>query len=307
MLLDTNDQIFAQDDAFWNNYSKGRPQPPPSFFQRIYTYHEQQNGRFDTAHDVGAGNGVYSKQLRSKFQHVIVSDVASDNVRQAEQRLGTDGYSYRVSKMEETKCIMPGSVDLVFAMNAIHWADQTAAMQAIAAQLRPGGTFACAGFGPARFEDAQVQEVWERISEQGGRLLLKTAERPADTISVMARSEDWYNVAPLDERLFRPGAQRIHLNMETGGLTSLIPPENRGDVTEPDYTGPNDVILKERDEEWGFEMDLEGFMEHFRSFPHAFRDPEAFAPLWQEVEDLVRSGCRLNGYWPVTLILATRV
>lgn len=41
-------------------------------------------------------------------------------------------------------------------------------------------------------------------------------------------------------------------------------------------------------------------------FSGCFREPEAFAALWQEVEELVRSECRLDGYWPVTLILATR-
>ncbi|KAA8646584.1 hypothetical protein EYZ11_006281 [Aspergillus tanneri] len=306
MTVDTNDQIFAQDAAFWQNYSKGRPQPPPSFFQRIYDYHRQQNGRFAVVHDVGAGNGVYSRVLRSHFQHVIVSDVVPDNVHQAEKRLGTDGYSYRVGKMEDIKDLAPGSVDLVLALNAIHWADQTAAMETIAAQLTPGGTFAAATFGAARFRDARVQKVWEQISVEGGRLLLKTAENPGDTINVMARSQDRYNVAPLDEQLFQPGARRIFLNMQGGGLTGILPPENREDVTDPDFTGLNDVVVDERDEGWRFELDLQGFEEHFRSFPHASRDPEAFAPLWKEVEDLVRSGSRLDGYWPVAIILATR-
>ncbi|KAJ5698556.1 hypothetical protein N7462_000561 [Penicillium macrosclerotiorum] len=304
--VDTNDKIFAQDRAFWKNYNSGRPQVPQSFFQRIYDYHLSQNGGFDIVHDAGAGNGVHSQELRSKFHHVIISDVAPDNVRQAEERLGSDGYSYHQGKMEEIRDILPGSVDMVFVMNAMHWADQEAAIQAIATQLKPGGTFACAGFGPALFNDRKVQDVWERISQQGGRVLLKTADQPIDTLNVMARSQDLYNVAPLDERLFRPGARRIHLNMENGGLTGLLPPERQDEVTEPDHTGPRDLEVFERDEEWGFEMDLDGFKEHFRTFPHAFREPEAFTSLWQEVEDLLQSGSRLDGYWPATLILATR-
>lgn len=306
MTLDTNDEVFAQDAAFWQNYSKGRPQPPPSLFQRIYDYHRQKGGHFGVVHDVGAGNGVYSRLLRSQFQHVIVSDVVPENVQQAGKKLGTDGYTYREGKMEDIRDIADGSVDLVIALNAIHWADQTAAVEAIADQLKPGGTFAAATFGAARFRDARVQDVWERIMIEGGRLLLKTAEKPRDMINVMARSQDRYNVAPLDERYFQPGVQRIFLNMETGGLTGILPPENRVDVTDPDFAGPNDVLADERDEGWWFEMNLDTFQEHFRSFPHAARDPEVFAPLWKEVEDLVRQGSRLDGYWPVAVILATR-
>ncbi|KAJ5769691.1 hypothetical protein N7520_004250 [Penicillium odoratum] len=305
MTVDTNNEIFAQDAAFWQNYSKGRPQPPPSLFQRIYDYHRQHHGQFGVVHDVGAGNGVYSRLLRSQFQHVIVSDVVPGNIQQAEKRLGMDGYTYREGKMEEIRDITDGSVDLVIALNAIHWADQTAAMKTIAAQLKPGGTFAAATFGAARFRDDRVQNVWDRIMTEGGRLLLKTAENRRDTINVMARSQDRYNVAPLDEG-FQPGVRRIFLNMDRGGLTGILPPENRGDVTDPDFTGPNDVLVDERDEEWRFELSLETFQEHFRSFPHAARDPETFAPLWKEVEDLVRQGHRLDGYWPVALILATR-
>lgn len=306
-MMETHEQIFAQDPDFWKNYRRGRPQVPYSFFQRIYNYHQGHSGRFETVHDAGAGNGVYSKELRSKFHHVIVSDVVAENVRQAEERLGTEGYSFRVGKMEELDEIPAASVDMVFVMNAMHWADdQTRAMRAIAAQLRPGGTFACAGFGPARFRDARVQDVWERISQQGGRLLLQTANQPVDTINVMVRSQDHYNVAPLDERLFRQRALRIYLNQETGGLTGLLPPERRGEVTEPDHEGPHDQITFEHDDEWRFDMDLDGFKEHFHTFPHAFRDPEAFTSLWQEVEELVRQGSRLDGAWPVTLILATR-
>ncbi|KAJ6006500.1 hypothetical protein N7451_004444 [Penicillium sp. IBT 35674x] len=154
MTRDTNEQIFAQDDAFWQNHSKGRPQPPPSLSQGIYDYHRQKGGHFEVVHG-----------------HVIVSDVVPENVQQAEGRMDTDGYTYREGKMEEIRDIANGSVDL------------TAAVETIADQLKPG----------------------ERIVIEGGRLLLKTVDKPGDMINVMARSQDRYNVASLDERLSQPG------------------------------------------------------------------------------------------------------
>lgn len=304
--IESKDQVFARSKAFWDNYLRGRPQVPPSFFQRIYRYHREHGGRFGTVHDVGAGIGPYAGELRSQFPHVIVSDIVPKNVQLAEAHLGRDGFRYRAAPVEVADGLPPGSVDLAFATNVMHFADQHAAMQAIATQLRPGGTFACAGFGPARFDDPDIQDVWERISQQGGRILLGMAEHPPDTINVMSRSSKEYNVAPLEPQWFRPGSLRIRLNMAQGGITGLLPPERQQEVTDPDFAGPRDVVVYETNEEWRFETDWEGFLQHFRSFPHAGADPAAFTGLLQELKDLLDEGRCLRGCWPATLILATR-
>jgi hypothetical protein len=303
---DFNDEIFAQDKGFWNNYLKGRPQAPQSFFDRIYRYHQQNGGKFGTAHDVGAGNGPYSAQLKSRFQHVIVSDIVSDNVKFAEDRLGTEGFSFRTAKVEEADDIPQGSVDLVFATNVMHFVDQQVAMETIATQLRSGGTFAAAGFAPALFDDDRVQDVWNRISHQGGRVLLSKADDPKQTIKVMERSSGHYNVAPLDEKWFLPGAKRIHLNMDRGGILGLLPPERQSEVSEPNYTGPSDEETFQNDGGWRFSWTLEEFKEHFGSFPHAKDNLQDFAKLWDEIDALLGSGARLEGVFPAKLILATR-
>ncbi|RAL12375.1 methyltransferase tpcM [Aspergillus homomorphus CBS 101889] len=306
--IKSNDQMFAHSQGFWDNYRRGRPQVPASFFERIYRYHRDHGGQFGTVHDVGAGVGPYAAELRTQFAHVIVSDLVATNVQQAEAHLGRDGFSYRAAPIEAADDLRPGSVDLVFATNVMHFADQPAAMAAIATQLHPGGTFACAGFGPARFADRAVQAVWERISQQGGRLLLGMAQRPQETVNVMARSSGPYNVAPLDLRWFRPGALRLHLNMAPngGGITGLLPPERAHEITDPDFTGPADVVVEETTDDWRFETDWEGFLHHFRSFPHASVDPAAFTGLLQEMQGLLAQGRSFQGCWPATLILATR-
>ncbi|GIJ83217.1 hypothetical protein Asppvi_001737 [Aspergillus pseudoviridinutans] len=162
-----------------------RPQPPSSLFQRIYDYHQQQNGYFGVVHDLPRGeDGGYQGY-----------------------RGWVGGFSPRIERHP--------------------WADQTAAVETIAAQLKPGGSFAAATFGAARFRDARVQDIWERI-------MIEDRREPRDTINVMARSQDRYNVAPLDERFFQPGVRRIFVNMETGVFTGILPPENRFSVTDPD-------------------------------------------------------------------------
>ncbi len=296
--------IFTRDEAFWNNYLKGRPTAPEAFFDRIFRYHEEKGGRFGTVHDAGAGNGPYGHKLRSRFETVIISDIGPENVRLAQDRLGTDGFRYRAAQIEDAANIAPGSVDLVFATNVLHFADQERALQAIADQLRPGGTLVVGAFGSARFRDAEVQQVWARITYQAGRALLKHADKPEQTQKVMERSSGFYNVAPLDAQLFEPGARRIHLNMEEGGLTSLLPPEVK--PTEPDYTSPYDVEVWEKEAGWSVKTDLDGVKSHFASFPFSTLDPAGYEVLWEELQGLLKDDRVVEAYFPATIILATR-
>ncbi|KAF2232861.1 S-adenosyl-L-methionine-dependent methyltransferase [Viridothelium virens] len=300
--LNLSQDVFARGKAFWNNYLKGRPSAPDVFFERFFRYHEEHGGRFDIVHDVGAGNGPYAAILRSKFRHVIISDVVSDNVALARERLGTDGFSYRTARVEDAGDIPNSSVDMVFATNVMHFCEQELAMEAIAKQLRPGGTFTCAVFGAACFDDPRLQDTYTRIGHVGARALLQQVNDPERMIVAMARTQGPYNVAPLDETLFLPGAQRINLNMPDGGIISPLPPEMR--IDEPIHTGLNDIEVFEREEGWSFVTDLNGVREHIASFPFG-RDFGVFADLWQEVEKLVGNE-KVKGSWPAKIILATR-
>ncbi|KAL4815786.1 S-adenosyl-L-methionine-dependent methyltransferase [Aspergillus spinulosporus] len=304
--MDHDNAIFEQDKNFWDNYLKGRPRPPYSLFERIFSYHQAHDGEFGTVHDAGAGNGPYSKVLRSRFEHVIVSDIVPKNIELAQGRLGSDGYSFRAAKVEEADDIPAGSVDMVFATNIMHFPDQAAGMAAIAKQLKSGGTFACGTFGPARFEDAQLQDLWQRISYQGGREILKKAENPDYIIGVMARTQDNANVAPLSTDFFEPGAIRLHLNMGRGGIVSILPPEEAHRNTEPVYSGETDEILFEDEEGWSFETDVNGVKEHICSFPFVSENLDAFTDLLAELDILLGDGRLARGYWPAKLILATR-
>ncbi|KAG0650225.1 Methyltransferase [Hyphodiscus hymeniophilus] len=300
------EKIFARDKAFWDNYLKGRPQAPESFFDRIFTYHQEHNGAFGTVHDVGAGNGPYAQKLRFRFQNVVVSDIVAENVQLAEERLGNDGFKYRAAKVEDADDIPAGSIDMVFATNVLHFPDQQVSTKAIAGQLKSGGTFVCAGFGPATFDEPQVQDLWASILHQGGRVILKKADKLEQTIAVMARSQGEYNVAPLAEKRFVLGVKRIHLNMEKGGLTGLLPPEYSDKAREPFHTGENDDVTFESEEGWSFNADLSWIKEHFNSFPFAVMEPGAFTELWQELETLLQNGRTVKGRFPAKIILATR-
>jgi SAM-dependent methyltransferase len=307
----TDDRIFEKDKTFWDNYLKGRPKPPASLFRRIFDYHEAQGGSFGTVHDVGAGNGPFASILASKFTHVILSDIAESNMRLAEQRLGKNGtFTYRTAKMDDTKDLATGSVDMVFATNVMHFgANQQATMAAMTRQLKPGGTFACAVFGPARFADPDLQRVWEKISHQGGRELLGKSDSPQQTALIMDRTDGFYNVAPLNPDLFAPGALRVHLNMREGGLTPLLPPEMAHLGVEPNYTGPDDIEIFEDEEGWGFQMNTSEVLEHMLSFPFVDPSSATIDTLLKEMSGLSAKGhdssSKFRGWWPAKVILAT--
>lgn len=309
----TDDKLFEKDKSFWDNYLKGRPKPPASLFRRIFDYHEDQGGSFGTVHDVGAGNGPFASTLASRFAHVILSDIAASNMELAEQHLGSTGtFTYRTARMDEIEDLRPNSVDMVFASNVMHFGtDQQATMAAITKQLKPGGTFACAVFGPARFADSQLQRLWEEISYQGGRELLESSSSPSQTALLMARTDGFYNVAPLESNQFAPGALRVHLNMREGGLTPLLPPEMAHLGTEPNHTGPDDIETFEDEDGWKFSMNTQEVVEHMLSFPFVNTKSSMIDTLLKRVSGLTAEGddssARFRGWWPAKLILATSI
>ncbi|KAJ5655745.1 hypothetical protein N7507_007695 [Penicillium longicatenatum] len=304
--MDTPGKIFAQDDEFWDNYSRGRPQVPKAFWDCIFGYHQSKGGNFGTVHDVGAGNGLYAQRLHSRFANVIVSDIVAENIRLASERLkGQEGFSFRTAALDEVEDIAASSVDMVFAANVMHFADpQYDAMAKIARQLRPGGTFVASIFGPARFRDPKIQNLWERVSHQGGRELLKGSDDPDQIIKVMARTEDTYNVAPLDEDIFVDRI-RLYVNMEHGGIQGMLPPELAHRNNEPDYA-VGDTRKNEKMDGWIFQTDLVGVKEHFGSFPFISQFPDVFTDFYKELDELVADGRPVEGYFPVSIILATK-
>ncbi|KKY32004.1 putative methyltransferase type 11 [Diaporthe ampelina] len=110
----------------------------------------------------------------------FVSDIVADSVELARRRL---------AKLHEADDIEAGGVDVVLATNVMHFPDpQDAAMATIARQPRPGGTFVADQFGPVRFHDPDLQELWVRVSHEGGRQVLKGANGPNETIRIMGRT-----------------------------------------------------------------------------------------------------------------------
>jgi len=311
-MMDPTDRPYDCNKAFWDNYLKGRPQAPEQLFHRIYKYHEEHGGQFGTVHDAGAGVGPYSAKLRERFNHVIVSDIAEGNVKQAEQRLGHDGYSYRTAKIEDASDIEPGSVDMVFASQVLHFADLDLAQEAFAHQLKSGGTVVITGFGIAHYADHDVQEIWSRMRQEGARVLVRHAPSPEAAtrrLRTLARVAAGYKMAAFDEKFWEPGVQRISLNIKHRnlGFVGVLDEDLQRHVTqEASRVGAHDVSLSVEEEGWELEHDLQGIKDHFATFAFASIEPAAYEGLWREMEVVMKDGRKAKGVWPAKVILGTR-
>ena len=334
-MEDTN-KAYAQDQAFWEKYLKGRPSIPEIAFERTCKYHADHGGHFGVAHDVGAAVGIHSPRLAKYFEHVIVSDIVPDNIELAKERLGTERYSYKAMSMEDADAVAESSVDLVFAATMMHFTNYDRAIGAVAKQLRPGGTFVVLGYGIATLSDKQAQDIWHRLWFEGIRVTIRHAKDRRNRLETFAKSGTGYATMPVGEDYFIPGALRIILNCD-GKWPKMVPDDVQEEVdAEFDFQpgkqfqdlsvvgvnkgfvlcgrgllsvaamGPNDKIVEEDEAGWSFKTDIEGLRDQWNSFPFEAQEPTAFTSMWKEMEVLLGDGRAVEGVWPAKIILATR-
>lgn len=101
---------FAEESP---QYQTFRPTYPAALFQYLYSYVKE----FDTAWDVGTGNGQAAEELAKKFNHVIATDLLEEQLKVA---IKADNIIYQCSRAEKTT-IFPHSIDLITIAQALHW------------------------------------------------------------------------------------------------------------------------------------------------------------------------------------------
>jgi trans-aconitate 3-methyltransferase len=312
MSEQTAPNFFARDEAFWQNYIDSRPKIPQSFFDRIFSYHAQHGGRFEVAHEVGAGPGIHSPRLAEKINHVIVSDPFADNISAAERRLAQhkDRYTFHVNKLEDSMKDVPAqSVDLVFGQAMIHFTNHAKALEACAEQLRPGGTAAFSLVGFPSFADPQVRAVWEDMLQQGVKVVLSTTGGSQDALHTMMLTQitNLDNVA-FPEQFFAPGVQRILLNDANGDVIrrTAIAPDLEAEFQFVSQPRSDDVVVRGQfDDDWAFDLDIAGIKRLASTFPFDQSTPHCQA-RWKDMEAVLGESTT-QGFWTCPLLLATRL
>ena len=319
--------------SFWDGYSNGRPRPSTSFFERIFAYHASHGGDFGLVNDVGAGSGQWSLVLAQRFAKVAVTEPAGASLDVARQRL-TQGeeaaarkFSFHEAGAEDATVQGPGSVDMVFACVMMHWTDVPVAIATFYQQLKPGGTLLMCLFGMARFFDPAIQRLW-------GRIMSTAINHRHDSLPGEMRrranrdlnmQDTGYDAIELPESMFRAEAtQRIKINFYGDDRNAQrLGPECDTGLEYVSRIRPGEQVIREDDvEEWFLEKNLDGLREYhylllwfplnilyglpflFHTYPMGCPESAVEADF-KELEAKLDGGT-CKGYWPVSIILATK-
>ncbi|MDC0535357.1 class I SAM-dependent methyltransferase [Francisellaceae bacterium] len=95
------------------DYKKARPAYPNEFFAALSKLCENKNLAWDSA----TGNGQAAVSLSEHFNQVIATDISQTQINHATYRSNVD---YRVEAVEQNS-LLPNSVDMINAAQAIHW------------------------------------------------------------------------------------------------------------------------------------------------------------------------------------------
>jgi SAM-dependent methyltransferase len=123
-----------------NDYASYRPGYAPSVVTAVYALLERPPSEIRVA-DVGAGTGIWTRQLAERGPRAIVAVEPNDDMRQQGMLTsrGT-GIEWRRGRGEATG-LPAASFDLVTMASSFHWVDFDQGCHEFQRLLRPGGRF----------------------------------------------------------------------------------------------------------------------------------------------------------------------
>jgi trans-aconitate 3-methyltransferase len=291
----------ASQGANWSNYLVYRPLYPASFFDRIYDYHSAKaTAAWATAHDVGAGCGVVSATLASRFDKVVVSDPNDGYVTLArkalveESRIPESKLKFLQEGAEKTS-VNSGTVDLITACECIQWTDTDAAIREFGRQLRPGGTLLVSYYTVPRIaanEAAQRiwRKVWAAYSERALGALFDHAFPIINTglETVGFPDSGWESVT------------RTYIN----SLGTVQPFKINDRVGKSRVKPEEERIWVDGDQDWTDVQGIDWFKGYFGTWVPRIPESE-LQDIWDELE-LSLQGKKVKIETPIVLILATK-
>ena len=134
-------------------YAQYRPGYAPTVAARLVALIGKP-AREIVAADVGAGTGIWSRQLAATVGRVTAVEPNADMRRHGEAQSSALGIQFRAGSGEATG-LEPASFDLVTMASSFHWVDTDRGLSEFHRILRPGGRFA-ALWNPRVIEDNPV-------------------------------------------------------------------------------------------------------------------------------------------------------
>ncbi|KAI1762924.1 S-adenosyl-L-methionine-dependent methyltransferase [Hypoxylon sp. FL1150] len=285
----------------WSDYIASRPVYPTSFFERIYSYHAQKPGAaWSIAHDVGAGCGIVSSTLASRFDNVVVSDPNDGYAALArkllvEEALLPESRFRFLQETAEDSSLESGTVDLITACECIHWTTPDASIKEFSRELKAGGTLAITYYtrplidGHERAGKAWLA-LWVAFSQiSKGGLYDKAyyiANNGLDTLEFP--EEEWESV------------KRVYINahgtLEAFAVNDLIGGSKVKDGEE--------IIWVEDDEDWCHMHGIEWFKAFLATWMPS-TPVSALQAYWDELE-LALDGKEVRTRTPLAMVFATK-
>lgn len=292
----------ANQGVNWSNYLAYRPQYPASFFNRIYNYHSHKTTTaWSVAHDVGAGCGIISSSLASRFDSVIVSDPNDGYVTLARkilvEELSLPNSKFRfLQEGAEASSVKAGTVDLVAVCECIQWTDTDAAIKEFGRELKAGGTLAITYYTiPIIFGNERAQNAWEAIwdafSERARSDLLDHAFEIINTgLNHLEFPEGEWDAV-----------KRIFFNAHGSIDTFLI----NDRVCKSRVKAREEKVWVEDDPDWMDEQGIDWFKGYLTTWVPRIPESE-IGDLWNELEVALK-GKTVKIETPVAMILATKI
>lgn len=181
---------FSETTFDADHYDRCRPSYPKNFYAILDEYHR---GPRHCLIDAGCGPGTATFQMATwlpNFDKVIGSDISATMIERAlasceqDKRVSfvvssSDDYTFLGDTQTDKQVI-----DMITAVECVHWFDFAQFQSAVAANLRPGGTFAIWGYADAVFVDyPELDAVLDHVAygedalgpfwEQPGRSILR--------------------------------------------------------------------------------------------------------------------------------------
>lgn len=155
------------DSEYWTTYLAARPVYSADFYNIIYEYHATKgSGKFELAHDVGAGPGQVAEAVLSRIDRVHLSDINAEHLDVARQRLSET--PEKLARTTFTCCsgteiashADAGTADFVLAGESLALMHASQALENFAQILRPGGTMAAWYYGRPMFSEVRYAPKW---------------------------------------------------------------------------------------------------------------------------------------------------
>lgn len=269
------------------------------------------------------GPGTLSIRLGHLFDRVVVSDAGQANIAAAEKNLKPSAppgqphkFTFLHSPAEQLRAaVAPSSVDLACVGMAFHYFEAPAAIRALAATLRPGGTLAAATYGfRLRFPGHPgLARLWRRAAGAAALHLLRARRLFPAAVRGLAAAVAGLDAVPLPTELFEPGALRILVNggseeEEEEHPLCFVDEDRSCWEPAPVRIGATDVCRAVVDENWRRVADVDWLRGFLAGTQMGFGRETWESAEWRRLEEVVGAapGGQVLVEWPVAMILATR-